>query len=449
MNLLTVLMLCKKEETDMPHFIEGDFRFLSGAGGNTERISRFHGSSSCLHDNEVRLTDAYVRRNRKRLSVPAFLRSKGQKIFNTDGNIYPYHGAPSPNRVIQNIQEFLLGFELEAIAKSPASYDLFTTLRGLASNWFTLQCDSSLPTYGVEIVSCPLNVTQIRDIKFWQQVCQGLSTYVTSRLSSACGLHFHINVEYFMNPQSERDRPDQHATAALLLAFAYNRVRGFLSNGFLTELFGRATNNYCSTTAINNKAQDQLAVLSKLKESLPIKYYNKVKAIPAVNPLINIVKTCNYNLLENCLYNFTGHHSEVNLTGNPATFEFRRGKGAIDPASIHAQVEFIYLMSAYIKNNPEYDIVENNTWGLLQYIIRHTKSALLLYYINKHCPEEYEPKIPLNKRIKAYPMTGMTVSTKLKLGGKHAKQPTAVVGNADTSFGDGSSSRDDAHNNAE
>lgn len=243
-----------------------------------------------------------------------------------------------------NLEEPLVGLELEVYARNPSIFEN-------KSNFFYLQRDGSLSEEngGTEITTIPMSFNDLIregggiDI-LTKDFMPRFSCY--SQKDNSTGFHIHLSKVNF------------NKKVCILLkkafyCFPYN---------FITELFGRTNGSYCL-------AEPQIQRLME---------YGIHPNAASESGLEKIFQPyCDTRYLE---LNFT----------NSKTVEFRRGKGTVDSISIKSILDFcyqIYKYSVEAQNLYKSDLL-NIRLFLQNYLMENAKTERLKKLIKKY--EEYK-----------------------------------------------------------
>lgn len=255
----------------------------------------------------------------------------GDSEIYTGQHQYHYSHSVVINKPKSSNYSYRVGVELEIEAKNISSLE---TIRDYRSNWFLMERDSSLNSYGVEIVTIPLLSKDARSEKFWTPLCKSLSTKAVSWDSSNCGLHVHIGREIL--GRTERVRSE---TLGKLL-YLYHH---FLKHSSLnTTIYGRSQGYH------DRECKSDLA---KAVEILGNKVLKVKKMRDAIDTELK-EKSC------------AERYFDINIL-NTHTIEFRRGKGSLNPMRICAIVEYCELLSKYAKQAKWENVSYDNFYSYL------------------------------------------------------------------------------------
>lgn len=235
---------------------------------------------------------------------------------------HSYHGSHcgvfSNDPIKANKKNYRIGVELEVAAKSREKYAELTKLK---SNWLTMESDSSLPDYGVEIITIPLSPKDAKDPEMWASMVGKVSSLADSWEKSSCGLHVHIGREILGD-----DAEKASATVGKLLYLYHHFLNGTPLN---TKIYGRS----CAYHEQNGKTPEGDAV--KTLGGAVLK--NK-----------EIVKRLDSSLKAKTS---TSRYFDINLE-NSKTIEFRKGKGSINVDRIISVITYSEMMIEYAKVRP-------------------------------------------------------------------------------------------------
>lgn len=228
---------------------------------------------------------------------------------------YDYHPNIPFNR-LENFPEgdLKLGVELESIAKS--RQDLFA-IRKFKSNCVYLQRDGSLPdAEGYELTTIPLPATWAVRAEFWKRLLKNYKNL--SKLSDrACGLHVHVDRGFFGSTNA------MIAERLAYVCYLYSFCIPQDHPGLLKKIFGRDSNDYCS-----EYRNPHLSTYKSIGlESLSMLAFRRRSPSDFASA--------------------GGRHAEISVTDR--TFEFRRGQGTFDYASIARIIQFIHSLALFSK----------------------------------------------------------------------------------------------------
>lgn len=259
------------------------------------------------------------------MEIPAedeSLMSPRYKSERTWRGMHSYHdshrGVFSNDPIKANKKPYRIGVELEVAAKNRGKYAELTKLK---SNWLTMESDSSLPDYGVEIITIPLSPKDAKDPEMWASMVNKVSSLADSWNKSSCGLHVHIGREILGD-----DAEKASATLGKLLYLYHHYLNGTSLN---TKIYGRL----CAYHEQNGRTAEGDAV--KTLGSAVLK--NK-----------EVIKKLDTSLKEKTS---TSRYFDINLE-NSKTIEFRKGKGSINVDRIVSVITYSEMMIEYAKVRP-------------------------------------------------------------------------------------------------
>lgn len=239
---------------------------------------------------------------------------------------------------------FKVGVELEVIANSEADYNKITALK---SNWFFMERDGSLESYGVEIITVPLRFEDASDPSFWKPFTAWLSKHAKSWTKSCCGLHIHLGNEVFKVGDMDMDM----LKAKLSYAYNYN-----IDNDAMNKMvFGRECGygaSKCTT-----KSGDAVKTLGEITK----KPSGLLKDKDVQDAIVDETKRKMRN----------DRYYDINYSGDKTT-EFRKGRGSINCERIASIVMYCYLMVEWSKKEKWENILSADKFKA---------------YLTKHAPE--------------------------------------------------------------
>ena len=211
-----------------------------------------------------------------------------------------------------------IGVELEVEFKNDDYREDFCDK---TSNWFYLERDGSLGSYGCEIITIPLRPIDAKSEEFWTPLTNHLSPRAKSWDTGRCGLHVHIGREILgRNPEEESE------TLGKLLYLYHSFVKDTRMN---IKIYGRDRGYH---------DQD-----GKTRESESAKHLgSEVLKIKSVK---DRVKTSMIRHAD------TDRYFDINIR-NEHTIEFRKGRGSINPKRIAMVVDYCERLCIYAKMTP-------------------------------------------------------------------------------------------------
>jgi hypothetical protein len=211
-----------------------------------------------------------------------------------------------------------IGVELEVEFNRESLRDKFTEIE---TNWFYLERDGSLGSYGCEIITIPLKPSDAKSEGFWTPLTNHLSTRAKSWDTGRCGLHVHIGKEIL-----GRNAEEQSETLGRLLYLYHQFVKDTRLN---IKIYGRDRGYHDQ----DGKTSASIAARELGSEVLKIQSVkDKVK-----ESLIDRAEDDRY--------------FDINIR-NSATIEFRKGRGSINPKRIAMVIDYCERMCIYAKSTP-------------------------------------------------------------------------------------------------
>ena len=241
-----------------------------------------------------------------------------QKLF-----VHNYFFKPYPTFFnISNQLKLFMGVQLQIGGTTIQNVNKFSVQN--QSQFFYIKYDSTIPKYGCQIVSYPATLQYHQSNKSnWKQILKNASKYRFKSFDiNDCGLHIHVNKDFFTNQQ------------IAIIDFFVNSNKQLISQvSRRNSLFSRFLNK-------------------------PIWLYG----IP-----LNRNRHCVLNLL------------------NENTIQFRFFKGTINYESVMAYLQFIYCLCLFIKNFQSIQQFSkiNNTETFLQYCLQIKQLKYLSEYFKK------------------------------------------------------------------
>ena len=231
-----------------------------------------------------------------------------------------FDGYHRPSRVLNNPTikkdyKYRIGIELEVEFANSSSRSAFCDKR---SNWFYRESDSSLGSYGCEIVTIPLLPKDAKNPKTWKPLIEELTRLNAKSwdTSGRCGLHCHFSRTMFGKDEEEQ------MENIVKMCFFYDH---FLHDTTLnTEIYGRSSSYHeCSGKTKEADAIKTLGVDLLKHKSIKKKVLDASK------------RAHDY-----------GRYFDINIQ-NTHTIEFRKGKGSINVDRIVAIVEYNELIAQF------------------------------------------------------------------------------------------------------
>ena len=277
----------------------------------------------------------YVVKRSKESTKSDFSSSKYRRNYIYEG-IHSYHYSHETifNEPLIQEKDYKIGVELEVECKDESCYN---EVKKIKSNWFQMEKDSSLNSYGIEFVTIPLNPKDAKRITFWKRLITYLSDKANSWDSSRCGLHCHIGREIL-----GRTRDEQELTLTKLL-YLYHHL---ISESLHYAIFGRSR-GYNSDSGKTDYGNACVLLGNSILK-------NK-----------NIEVRLDYEMKQK---NSRNRYFDINIS-NSATIEFRKGKGSLNPKRICMIVDYCELMCLYCRKTK---ITKLSERGFLDFINRYT-----------------------------------------------------------------------------
>lgn len=226
---------------------------------------------------------------------------------------------------------YYYGFELEVSCRTRETFDAAAAIR---SNIVRKVSDSSISDRGIEFVSGALIApADAVNPAFYEDFCGMLTGLAISRTDSTTGLHFHVSRAAF--GETEAEQLENIAKAVYMENYVLNQEA-------LTRVFGRpAGGSWCRQNATRGDFAQSLAAVTAI----------------AGRRIMNDVDIRAALTNDLTPYNATrvGHtypyerYQRINLT-NPATIEFRQGKGDINSKSLARIAQHVDTLVKYCKN---------------------------------------------------------------------------------------------------
>lgn len=232
---------------------------------------------------------------------------------------YHAHHGHEPNHPVNPAGEYMIGVELEVECHSSADK---LKLNNIHSNWFYQERDGSLSDRGTELITVPLRAKDARNVEFWKPMTTVISKLADSWRCSSTGLHVHISRTILGDTAQKSSE-----TLGKLLYFWHHIVLdGGAAERKNAEIYGRSTCYH----QMNGKTESGRA--AKALGAIALKHKDVAKAV-AESMMAQTERERYY---------------DINTT-NPATIEFRKGKGSINPQRITNIVAWSELMVLYCK----------------------------------------------------------------------------------------------------
>ena len=269
-----------------------------------------------------------------------------ERVYRGFHGYHDHHGSYL-NMPIGSHRGHRIGVELEVEFNRETLRDEFTEIK---TNWFYLERDGSLGSYGCEIITIPLKPSDAKSEDFWTPLTNHLSTRAKSWDTGRCGLHVHIGKEIL-----GRNAEEQSETLGRLLYLYHQFVKDTRLN---IKIYGRDRGYHDQ----DGKTSTSIAAKELGSEVLKIQSVkDKVK-----NSLINRAEDDRY--------------FDINIR-NSATIEFRKGRGSINPKRIAMVVDYCERMCIYAKSTPWQQICYTDFVKFLQSTVQNEN---LLGIINSY-----------------------------------------------------------------
>lgn len=237
---------------------------------------------------------------------------------------------------------YRIGVELEVEANTE---DFHAEIINKTSNWFTRESDSSLGTYGIEFITVPLLPDDAKSYATWQPLCDYLKTRATSWDTGRCGLHVHIGREILGSNEAERQM-----TLGKLLIFYQGDVEKWVK---ATAVFGRIrcfrqpdgdTDEIKAVRVLGKNVFKDPVVFAKVDAAMKAKFRRD-------------------------------RYYAVNLQ-NPATIEFRKGRGSINADRIIAVITMTEAICLFAKDTQPHNLTLE---GFQQWLFNHVPCGNPVY----------------------------------------------------------------------
>ena len=239
------------------------------------------------------------------------------RVYSGFHGYHDHHGSYL-NTPVGSHRGHRIGVELEVEFNRETLRDEFTDIK---TNWFYLERDGSLGSYGCEIITIPLKPSDAKSEDFWKPLTNHLSTRAKSWDTGRCGLHVHIGKEIL-----GRNAEEQSETLGRLLYLYHQFVKDTRLN---IKIYGRDRGYHDQ----DGKTATSIAAKELGSEVL------KIQSVK------DKVKTSLINRAEDDRY------FDINIR-NSATIEFRKGRGSINPKRIAMVIDYCERMCIYAKSTP-------------------------------------------------------------------------------------------------
>ena len=251
------------------------------------------------------------------ISQDPMINDKYENMTYTGQHSYHYHHGCHLNAPIAPFKGHRIGIELEVEFDNSEDRDEFNSI---ASNWFYRERDGSLGNYGVEIITIPLLPQDAKDEEMWRSLCERLRK-AKSWDTGRCGLHVHIGREILGKNEDIRQE-----TLGRMLYLYHEFLKQTRLN---VKIFGRErgyhdengqTLESRAAKVLGNGIFKDASVKDKVKQSLIDKGDET-------------------------------RYFDINLQ-NPATIEFRKGRGSINAKRIAMVIEWCEIICNYSRQTP-------------------------------------------------------------------------------------------------
>lgn len=235
-----------------------------------------------------------------------------------------------------------IGVELEIEATSD---DNHSEIIRKTSNWYTRESDSSLGSYGIELITIPLLPSDAKSHATWQPLVDFLKSRAKSWGTTRCGLHVHIGREILGDNENE-----QQLTLGKLLIFYQGDIETWDA---AKKVFGR---DRCYHQPDGNTEEIKaVKVLGK----------NVLKDPDVYSKVDESMKRCFS----------TSRYYAVNLA-NTHTIEFRKGRGSINAERIIAVITFTESICLFCRETAAHELTIEN---FKQWLFRNVPSGNPVY----------------------------------------------------------------------
>lgn len=251
------------------------------------------------------------------ISQDPMINDKYENMTYTGQHSYHYHHGCHLNAPMVRFNGHRIGIELEVEFDNSDDRDEFNSI---ASNWFYRERDGSLGNYGVEIITIPLLPQDAKDEEMWRSLCERLRK-AKSWDTGRCGLHVHIGREILGKNEDVRQE-----TLGRMLYLYHEFLKQTRLN---VKIFGRErgyhdengqTLESRAAKVLGNGIFKDASVKDKVKQSLIDKGDET-------------------------------RYFDINLQ-NPATIEFRKGRGSINAKRIAMVIEWCEIICKYSRQTP-------------------------------------------------------------------------------------------------
>ena len=219
------------------------------------------------------------------------------------------------NKPLNDTKKYKIGVELEVEARNSTNHETITHFK---SNWFTMERDGSLGSYGVEFITIPMNPCDIKDESLWRPFCERLSPIARSWDTGRCGLHVHIGREIM------GDTAEKKSETLGKMLYLYHH---FLKDSDINrQIYGR-DRGYHDNDGRSESAKHVAALGSNILRLKDIR--NKVdKELKDKSS--------------------RDRYFDINIQ-NSKTIEFRRGRGSINAERIVSVITYCEMIVNYSK----------------------------------------------------------------------------------------------------
>ena len=282
--------------------------YLHGNGYLSGRVNAT--ADDAIEDGSENATDDSI-------SQDPMINDKYENMTYTGQHSYHYHHGCHLNAPIAPFKGHRIGIELEVEFDNSTDRDEFNSI---ASNWFYRERDGSLGNYGVEIITIPLLPQDAKDEEMWRSLCERLRK-AKSWDTGRCGLHVHIGREILGKNEDIRQE-----TLGRMLYLYHEFLKQTRLN---VKIFGRErgyhdengqTMESRAAKVLGNGIFKDASVKDKVKQSLIDKGDET-------------------------------RYFDINLQ-NPATIEFRKGRGSINAKRIAMVIEWCEIICNYSRQTP-------------------------------------------------------------------------------------------------
>lgn len=251
------------------------------------------------------------------ISQDPMINDKYENMTYTGQYSYHYHHGCHLNEPIAPFKGHRIGIELEVEFDCSEDRNDFNSI---PSNWFYRERDGSLGNYGVEIITIPLLPQDAKDVEMWRSLCERLRK-AKSWDTGRCGLHVHIGREILGKNEDIRQE-----TLGRMLYLYHEFLKQTRLN---VKIFGRErgyhdengqTMESRAAKVLGNGIFKDASVKDKVKQSLIDKGDET-------------------------------RYFDINLQ-NPATIEFRKGRGSINAKRIAMVIEWCEIICKYSRQTP-------------------------------------------------------------------------------------------------